>query len=160
MRASNEIKKGRGLLFDVLITVLILGSIGVGLYYMLKPESTDKVKIEYRIVFDTVDKNIASNISPNDVFLSEEGESMGVITDALNDKKIFQTIDRTSAAKGYVTNISNEYNTVRITVSATAVLKDGVYYVGGQAVRTGGQLTLRLPDFYGTATVTALTVIK
>jgi len=158
MKAANDIKRGHGLLFDVLIAIIIFGSIGAGLYFTLKPKTSKIVQVEYRVVFETVEKSIASNISPNEEFLSEEGEPMGIIIKALNDNKVFQTVDRTSGKGAYKNNVSSEFNTVKATIKATAVYEDGSYYVGGQQLRMGEELVLRLTDFYGVATVTDITV--
>ena len=84
---------------------------------------------------------------------------MGRIISALNDRKVFDTLNRSSASEGgYITNVSDEYNTVIATVNATAVIENGSYYVGGQPIRAGERLALRLPDFYGDALITAVKV--
>ncbi len=161
---TNSHKPGKvahGRFFDLIITLILLAVISAGLYFTLRPEQAETVAVEYNIVFETVDKRIASNISPNKIFLSEEGEHMGVIISALNDRKVFYTLDRSNGALGgYITNISDEYNTVIASVRADAIKYNGSYYVGGQPLRAGGSLFLRLPDFYGTATVTAVSVLE
>lgn len=156
MKASTDVKKSHSLFFDIIITLLVFGLIGTGLYYILKPEKTETVQLEYKIVFNSIKKSVASNFSSNEILLSEEGEEMGTIISAMNDRMSFQTLDRTSVNGGYITNYSNEYNTITATVSAKATLKDGTYYVGGQPLRVGEELTLRLIDFYGFATIVSV----
>lgn len=158
MKAPKEKKKVRGLIFDVIILLLVLGSILAGLFLTLKPEKIITAEVEYKVVFNTVKKSIASNISLGDEFLSENGDAMGKIISALNENKMIETLNRNLTQGEYVSNVSNEYNTVKATICATAVYQNGSYYIGGQPLRAGEQLALRLPNFYGVAIVTAVTI--
>ncbi|HAN20272.1 MAG: hypothetical protein A2Y15_07920 [Clostridiales bacterium GWF2_36_10] len=158
MKASKEKKPVQGLLFDIIIILLVFGSMGAGFFYTFKPKEVITSQVEYKVIFDFVDKNIASNITIGEDFLSDNGESMGRISTALNENKIIQTLNKTSDLGEYVSHISSEYNTVKATIYVNAIYDNGFYSIGDQPLRAGEQIVLRLPDFYGVATITAVSV--
>ena len=116
-----------------------------------------------RPFFDSVKKEIAGNIMPNDEFLSENGEKMGTVAYSVVDNKIIRVFDKTSesdAADRYKENISDEYKTVKANITVYANYENGSYYAGGIAIRAGEHITLRLKDFYGDAYITDVTIKK
>ena len=159
MKTAKGVKTGRNIIFDIILTLFVFGLIGTGLFFFLKPEKPSTVQVEYKLIFEAVDKNIATNVTPNDEFLLEDGESAGIIKSALIERMTYYTLDRTSADRGYITNYSNEYSTVRATIAANAEYDGETYYIGGQPLWVGESITVRLTDFYGTAKIVAVTVI-
>ncbi|HOJ47723.1 MAG TPA: DUF4330 family protein [Bacillota bacterium] len=153
--------KSRGILFDIVIALLVIGAVGAAIYFGVRPEEVQTVQIEYTVVFDSVKKEIAGNVMPKETFLSEDGENMGVIISALVDDKVISVFDATAESDyeySYKKNISDEYKTVRANVSAYATYENGSFYIGGKAIRAGEQIVLRLNDFYGVAHITNVTV--
>lgn len=152
---------GHGLVFDIIFIILILGLIGAGLILILLPEEQESVLIEYRVEFDTVKKEVAANISVNSDFLNENGESMGTVFTALIDDKIIEVPNRIDVQNiEYKKHNLDEYRTVKATVKALAIPKNGGYYVCGLPIRAGEELVLRQPYFYGTANVLAVRVLE
>ncbi len=163
MKPNKKIKtrQGKTKYFDVFLALIFMVAIVVALLFFIQPDQSDTFILEYDVVFEPVSRQISSNISPNKVFLSEDGRPMGTILSALNDRMVFYTIDKDKDSKtGYLEHVSQEYNTVYTKISADALFKDGSYYVGGVPIRAGEEITLRLPDFYGVGRITSVKVLK
>lgn len=158
---AKQKNTGHGVLFDVIIALLVIGAVGAAIYFGVRPKAERTVLIEYTVVFDSVKNEIAGNVMPNKTFLSENGDNMGVITYSVVEDKVIPVFDKTAQSDyedSYKKNVSDEFKTVKAFVSVYANYENGSYYVGGNAIRAGEQVTLRLNDFYGVANITSVTV--
>ena len=160
---------------DVVVILLVLLCIG-GAVWLFGGSgifgSGKSVALEYEILVVDIRNDIATHITPGaEVIEGSRHYNIGKLGSAITtepytyevyvDELYDENGNLVSDPSGEGERVKTEkpgYVSVRLPITATAVVQEDGYYVNGYRISVGTLIYFRLPDFAGSGYVTALTV--
>ena len=163
MRRTKEKKGFRIPVFDIVVSLVLLGAIAASVIVAVRFEHTETVAVEYTLVFERVPKGLSQLVAGGKTVYDERGLELGTIASVRADGMQLYTLDRRVDEENpiylqrkYTLLLSDQYDTVTVTVLAEAEYDGTVYRIGGNTLAVGNTFAARLRDFYGEARVSAL----
>lgn len=156
-------KRGRFNAVDALIILLVIGVVIIFAVSRIThaEETGEKIKFEYTVTLECVDKDFIDKISTGErVYDSSSQNFLGTVTAVENDEPYtFYEYDADDDAM-VLRTYPDKYN-VKVTVSSKAQLVEGVgYSVGGCRIAVGQMLDLRFPEYVASAYCTDMREVK
>lgn len=168
-KVTSQVRKNRFNVLDIVIVVLILFIVAAIVMFIV-PEFSgravigEKVQISYTVVFENVSRDVYDKVMVDDnVTEVVGGRNLGVVSEIPESEHYYEYVLSTDESGNNIA-VKKQYDdmgmNLRVTITATAVYKEGVgYTVDGYRIASGKRLELRFNSFVGSGYCENITII-